>query len=145
MRTLIAHEESGYEEWGASGSIRVNPGASGRGLTFAISPVWGAAGSQAERLWEARDARELGQDAEFEATGRLEAELGYGIGVPGTRGVVTPYAGVSLAEGSSRTVRAGTRWNVAPGAVLGLEATRQESTHGAAETNAIAFRTELRW
>ena len=145
FRTLIAHEESGYEEWGASGAIRVNPSQSGRGLTFAISPVWGAAGSQAERLWGARDARELGTEREFEATGRLEAELGYGIGVPGTRGVVTPYAGLSLAEGSSRTVRAGTRWNVAPGAVLGLEATRQESTDGAAGTNAIAFRTEIRW
>ena len=146
VRTLVAHADSGYEEWGASGSIQVAPGTGGRGLTLRIAPAWGATGSASERLWGARDAGELGARAtEFEAQGRVESEIGYGIGVPGTRGVVTPYAGLSLAEGSSRTVRAGTRWNVAPGAVLGLEATRQESTHGAAGTNAIAFRTELRW
>ena len=34
VRALVAHEESGYEEWGASGSIRINPGDSGRGLSL---------------------------------------------------------------------------------------------------------------
>ena len=144
VRALVTHEESGYEEWGASGAIRVNPSQSGRGLTFAIAPVWGSAGSQAERLWGARDARELGQEAEFEAEARLEAELGYGMSLPQTRGVVTPYTGLSLGEGT-RTNRAGTRWNLAPGAVLGLEATRQGGANGAAGTNAIELRTELRW
>ena len=118
---LLAHEESGYQEWGASGAIRVTPSGSGRGLTLSIAPVWGSTGSQAERLWGARDARELGLETEFEARARLEAELGYGIGVPGTRGVATPYTGLSLGEGGQRTYRAGARWNVAPGATLGLE------------------------
>ena len=26
VRTLVAHADSGYEEWGASGSIQVVPG-----------------------------------------------------------------------------------------------------------------------
>ena len=43
------------------------------------------------------------------------------------------------------TLRAGTRGNVAPGAVLEIEATRQESTDGAPATNAIEFQTEMRW
>ena len=30
-RTLVAHEDSGYREWGAGGSVRLDPGASGRG------------------------------------------------------------------------------------------------------------------
>ena len=38
-RTLLAHEASGYEDWGASGAIRVTPDASGRGLTLSIAPV----------------------------------------------------------------------------------------------------------
>ena len=145
VRALVAHEASGYEEWGASGAIRVNPSQSGRGLTFAIAPVWGSAGSASERLWTARNAGELGVEQEFEATARLETELGYGIGVPGTRGIVTPYAGLSLAEGSSRTYRAGTRWNLAPGAALALEGTRYEGPNENAGTNAIEFRTELHW
>ena len=94
FRGLVAHEESGYEEWGASGAIRVNPSESGRGLTFSIAPVWGSTGSQAERLWGARDAGELGPGGEFEAKARLETELGYGFGVPGTRAVMTPYTGL---------------------------------------------------
>ena len=145
VRALVAHEASGYQEWGASGAIRVNPSESGRGLTFAIAPVWGSAGSASERLWSARNTGELGVEEEFEATGRIETQLGYGIGMPGTRGVVTPYAGLSLSEGSSRTVRAGTKWSLAPGAVLGLEATRQGGANGTAGTNAITFRSELRW
>ena len=31
VRVLLAHEQAGYEEWGMSGSIRIDPGASGRG------------------------------------------------------------------------------------------------------------------
>ena len=145
VRALVAHEESGYEEWGASGAIRVNPSASGRGLTFGIAPVWGSSGSQSEPLWGSRDVSEIGQDAKFEATGRLEAELGYGFGVPWTRGVVTPYTGVSLSEGSSRTVRAGARWNLGPEAVLGFEGTRGEGGSGTTPSKSITFRTELRW
>ena len=145
VRALVAHEESGYQEWGASGAIRVAPSASGRGLIVSIAPVWGAAGSRSEHLWSARNAGELEAAQEFEATARLETDLGYGIGVPGTRGIVTPYAGLSLSEGSSRRYRTGARWNVAPGAVLGLEATRQGGANGTPGTNAIAFRTELRW
>ena len=41
VRALVAHEASGYEEWGASGAIRIAPSASGRGLTLSIAPVWG--------------------------------------------------------------------------------------------------------
>ena len=37
VRTLVAHEESGYEEWGASGAIHVSPDASGRGLSLSIA------------------------------------------------------------------------------------------------------------
>ena len=33
-RTLLAHAESGYREWGVSGALRVAPGARGRGLSL---------------------------------------------------------------------------------------------------------------
>ena len=145
LRGLIAHEESGYEEWGASGVIRISPGESGRGLTFTLAPVWGNPGSQANRLWGARDATALEPGGEFEAKARLETEVGYGFGVPGALGVVTPYTGLSLGEGEGRTVRAGARWQLAPGAVMGLEGTRRAGTDGAPGTSAVEFRTELRW
>ena len=75
VRTLVAHEESGYREWGASGAVRVAPGAFGRGLSLILAPAWGNAASAAERLWSMDDAAGLASGRDFEAKGRLEAEL----------------------------------------------------------------------
>ena len=145
VRGLVAHEESGYEEWGASGTVRVSPGQSGRGLTLSLTPVWGNAGSQAERLWGARDASGLEPGGEFRARARLETEVGYGLTGPRGVAVVTPYTGLSLAEDAGRTLRTGARWNLFEGAVMGLEGTRQAGRNGERGTNAVEFRTEIRW
>ena len=143
-RTLLVHEASGYEDWGASGAIRVTPDASGRGLTLSIAPTWGRTGSAADRLWSAHDARALGEDAEFEADSRIAIDAGYGFGLPGSRGVLTPYAGLTLGDAGNRTVRTGTRWQVSPDATFGLEATRQASDAGEAD-NRLMLRAALRF
>ena len=57
VRGLVAHEDTDYREWGASGALRVAPGADGRGLTLTVAPAWGAAEGGAERLWSHRDTR----------------------------------------------------------------------------------------
>ena len=125
VRGLIAHEESGYEEWGASGAIRITPSPSGRGLTLSIAPQWGRTGSATEQLWSAPDATALGTDRVFEGDARLALDAGYGIGVG--HGVLTPYAGLTLGDAGSRTVRTGARWHMGAHAVLGLEGTRRTS------------------
>ena len=142
VRMLVAHEESGYEEWGASGAMRITPSASGRGLTLSIAPEWGRTGSAAERLWSARDASGLGADRVFEGDARLALDAGYGVGVG--RGVLTPYAGLTLGDARSRTVRTGTRWQVGADAVLGLEGTRRTSGIGEAD-NHLMLRIALRF
>ena len=91
-RTLVAHKESGYDEWSASCAIRIDPGASGRGLSLSIAPTWGAAGSGVDRLWGLTHGEELG-NCEFEAERRLEAELGYGIFAPRHRPTNWPGRG----------------------------------------------------
>ena len=106
-RKLIAHEDSGYEEWGAGGSVRLDPGASGRGLSLSLAPVWGTPSSGVERLWSARDAAGLVRDDDFEAERRLEGEVGYGLGAFGEHGVVTPYAGLGLGGGRGPDVARG--------------------------------------
>ena len=75
-RTLIAHQASGFEEWGASAAVRLAPSASGRGLSVSIAPTWGRTGSASERLWSARDMGEFGGGGGFEADGRIEVQLG---------------------------------------------------------------------
>ena len=143
-RTLLVHEASGYEDWGASGAIRVTPDASGRGLTLSIAPVWGRTGSAAERLWSAHDARALGESSEFEAGSRLALDAGYGIGLAHRRGVLTPYAGLTLGDAGNRTVRTGTRWQLGPDAMVALEGFRQTSRAGEAD-NRLMLRVALRF
>ena len=144
MRSLIAHEDSGYKEWGASGAIRITPSPSGQGLMLSIAPEWGRTGSATDRLWSARDASALGADPEFEADSRIAIDAGYGLGLRHGRGVLTPYAGLTLGDAGNRTVRTGARWKLSPDTVVSVEATRQASDAG--ETaNELKLRIALRF
>ena len=81
VRRLVTHEDSGYGEWSAGGSVRIDPGASGRGLSLTLAPAFGAASSDTERLWSLGDARSLcrrradrrGQSSRSRSRLRLEA------------------------------------------------------------------------
>ena len=81
---------------------------------------------------------------EFEAGSSLQMDVGYGFGLPGNRGVLTPYAGLTLGDGGNRTVRTGTRWQLGPDAVLGLKGSRQASDAGEAD-NEVRLRAALRF
>ena len=80
VRGLIAHEASGYEEWGASASVVLEPDGNGRGLSLRVAPSWGAASSSVERLWSGDDTARLGQSPEYDDAAALQAELGTGCG-----------------------------------------------------------------
>ena len=146
VRALVAHEDSGYEEWGASGAIRVVPSASGRGLSLSLAPSWGNVVGGAEALWSARHATAFSVDEPLEAEGRFDAELGYGVGLQRAPGVLTHYAGLSLGDGGARTYRAGTRWQLAPEATLSFEGARAEGTTGAeGPVNGLLLRAAVRF
>lgn len=129
----------------ASGAMRIDPGESWRGLSLTITPSWGAASSGTDGLWSLADARSLAPDTEFEPGQRLEAELGYGLDVGHAPGVVTPYAGLSLSDGASRTWRTGARWAISPGATLGLAGTGSETAGDAAPAHGLMLRGVFRW
>ena len=170
-RGLVAHEDADYTEWGASGSVKIDPGAAGRGLSLSLSHAWGAAEGGAERLWGLGDARGLAPEAEAQAGSRLEAGLGYGFAVLGDRGVATPYAGLSRSE-TGETFKLGQRlrlgrasewrvegafgddgrtYSVGYGYRLGedldltLEASRREAANDDAPEHGIGFRLTARW
>ena len=142
VRGLVTHESPELREWGASGSLRIDPGAAGRGLSLTLTPAVGVASSATGRLWSAADAREFAPDGTFEAQQRLDAEVGWGLAAG--LGTATPYAGVGLAGGGARAWRAGVRWQVAPTASLDLEGTHSESARGETE-QAFMLRGSLRW
>ena len=141
-RGLLALGTGTFREWGASGSLRIGPGAAGRGLSLTLAPAVGAPASGTERLWSAAGVRALAADASFVARHRLDAEVGYGLAVADGLGTATPYAGVGL-TGGERTWRAGVRWQVAPAASLGLQGTRTESAAGS--EHGLLLNGSVRW
>ena len=140
-RALVAHNKD-VEEWGASGSMRLNPDADGFGLSFRLLPSWGASESGVARLWgEGTAARPTDGGGGNEA--RLETELGYGLPAFGGAGVTTPYAGFGLAQGGERDMRAGVRLGLGTGFDLGVEAERRENA--ADPEHAVRLGLRIRW
>ena len=128
---LLTHQARGFQEWSVGGSIQVAPDAAGRGLSFSLNTswgetswgetFWGEAASGVEPLWSPG-----AEHAEGVPTGRVDAELGYGLDTPGGRGLVTPYAGVTLAGGGVYVYRLGGRLSLGQAFSLVLEAERAE-------------------
>ena len=145
VRTLIAHESDDFEEWGASWSIGVSPDASGRGLSLTLAPAWGTTSSGVDRLWSLTSTQGLAGDEDFGVGPRVEAEVGYGLGLTQANGVLTPYAGLSLDDGGNRAYRTGTRWRFDRGTALHFELTRATGSDDAPPVNSLALRARLRW
>ena len=108
VRGLLAHEDSDYKEWGASGTIRIDPGPMGQGLALTLSPAWGAAQSGVNGLWSRQTTAGLAPQGGTQAqAGRLNAQVGYGLWLPSTGGLVTPFTGVAITGGDGWRTRAG--------------------------------------
>ena len=142
---VLAHAEKGFGEWGISGSVRIDPGILGRGLSLTVAPGWGAAQGGAERLQTYRETPGAGPERGFKPEGRLEAEIGYGLRGPHGAGLLTPLAGLSLSDRGTRRWRAGARWRVVPQTTLGFEGSREETRSRDEADHTIMFRASSRW
>ena len=88
--------------------MRIDPGASGRGLSLTLAPTWGAASSGVDGLWSRQTTAGLAPSGRPPAqAGRLNAQVGYGLWLPSTGGLVTPFTGVSVTDGDGWRTRAG--------------------------------------
>ena len=168
VRGLVAHEDANYSEWGASGSVRIEPDAAGRGLSLTLKPVWGTAEGRTERLWSAGNARGLAADGAADPGNGLEAEMGYGFSVLDGRGVATPFAGLTR-SGESERLRLGQRlklgvseWKLESefgeehrrftagygyrlGRAFDLELIRREPANDNAPEHGVALKVRARW
>ena len=134
---------------GRVGRGAAQPGERGRGLSFSLAPVWGAASSGVDRLWSARDARGLTPEGEFEAEQRWEGEMGYGLALFGDRFTGTPNLGAGFSE-TARAWRAGWRLTSVvpndPGFEVNLDATRKEAVGGTAPPeHGVTLKGTIRW
>ena len=144
MRGLLARDDSGYEEWGVSGALRIEPNLSGRGFSLTLAPTWGAASSVMDRLWSLRDTGRLARnDGPEDGGSGLETEVGYGLGA--RPGVVTPFAGLGLADGGARTLRLGARWALGPATSLNLEGVRREAANDDEADQRFDLSFGIRW
>ena len=67
-----------YKEWGVSGVIRQQTGINGQGLSFSLSPSYGATGNSANQVWERKLSDGNNRDDDYRA--RMEVNIGYGLG-----------------------------------------------------------------
>ena len=131
-RMLLAHEGD-MREWGASGLLRLQPGASGGGPSLQVKQSWGEADTRVKELWE-RGVADESERKERAPGARLDAELGYGLLEPfGRGGLLTPYAGVGFSEGSGRNYRLGARFELEAASAFSLEGSRREAAEAAVE------------
>ena len=146
-RTLLAHGGN-YEEWGIGGLIRIDPGAEGRGMSLSLVPAWGETQSGAQRLWNDGMTDRTAANDNGESTvpqGRLQAELGYGFGVFGGQGLLSPYGGLSLAGEGARRYSLGSRLEIGSSLNLSLEGERREADNDDAADHAVMLRGQLRF
>ena len=137
-----------YREWGFGGSVRFDPGAGGRGLSFSLLPAWGETASGVDRLWD-QDVAELASDDTAANDNvppmRLDSELGYGFGALGGRRLLTPYGGFALAGEGSRRYRIGGRFEIGSSLNLSLEGERREPANAAAAEHGVMLRMQASW
>ena len=145
---LAAHAEDRHREWGVSGSLKLVPGAAGRGLSMSLTPSYGVDRGDAQRLWTLPDAHALAANDEAATpSSRLDTELGYGLSVFGGGFTGTPNVGFGLSE-TARDWRLG--WRLTPagsgdtGFEVSLDATRRETANDDAE-HGVMVRSRLRW
>ena len=141
-RTLVAHGGD-YEEWGAGGSLRLDPGVSGQGFSVRLAPSWGAPQGGVDQLWE-RGLIGAGAGSTDGAM-RMSGELGYGLSAFGGRGVLTPYFGFSLLEQGAQEYRTGARLRVASALDITLQGTRRERTGHDNVDHGFTARAAVRW
>ena len=140
--------QSDYREWGLGGSLRLDPGTEGRGLSFSLFPTWGETSSGVDRLWD-QDVAELATDDGAANDNvpqmRLDSELGYGFGALGGHGLLTPYGGFSLAGEGSQRYRIGGRFEIGSSLNLSLEGERREPANDAAAEHGVMLRGQMRF
>ena len=102
FHTLVGRKD--YKEWGIQGTIRKTTSANERGLSFSLSPSYGATGNRANQVWERKLAD--GNKSNSNNNARLDVNMGYGLFTSG--GLLTPYS--ELRMGKNNRYRLGLHW-----------------------------------
>ena len=108
-RTLLAHEDGGYREWGIGGSLGLSARAGGRGLALSLSSQYGMVSSGVNALWARQTAAGLANRADMGPVSQYGAELSYGLVLPWRWGLLTPYSKLDWSGDRRRALQLGAR------------------------------------
>ena len=118
-------------EWGIGGSILLQPGQQGQGLSLALQPSFGQTNASLSYLhldpFSFTDPNELALSSS-PLTARFNAELAYGFPTA-NHALLTPYIDASLAH-SSNTYTTGLRYQLDSGLNLDLSASHRQRSSG---------------
>ena len=145
-RYLLAHQKSAFDEWGASLTLKLDPGEAKRGLWLALAPVWGAEASQVEQMWGSADVLQAGAESDTPPSlspAQVEFDIGYGLVTHEGAGLLTTYGGVSMAGPQSHGYRVGGRIELGEWIDLSVEGER--TTQGSGAAHQVALYGHLGW
>ena len=140
-RTLLAHGNGAYEEWGYNAAVEYRPGADGRGLRLRFGSNWGADRSGVQQLWSQQTAATLVRSDAMPSEQRFEAEIGFGLGADW---LWYPYAAADAAAGS-RAMRLGLKLTSGQTLEAGLEFGSREQAPGNPPEEAILLQGRIRF
>ena len=140
-RALPVHGAEGFRKWSLSGSLRYDPNASSElGPYFTLSSSRGLEEDGRQANWGIEtiaDPLQVGGDA---AGWDVDTELGYGLSALGGTATGTPWAGVSVSEGTPE-YRLGYRLAFGSDLRVGLAGTLRDN---ATETEPPDYQVTLR-
>ncbi len=131
-----------YEEWGFQGTVTLQPGADGQGLSLSLTPAYGAAAAGIEQIWSHGLATAATATAAAEHNARMNVRLGYGVSLS-SGSVLTPYGEIILDATDSH--RLGMNWKTPNKFDLNLLGERRPGTTTTDPEHSILMRGEIQF
>ena len=139
-RSFLARGDDDYREWGVRGTVQLDPGADGLGLSLRLQPSWGTPETGIARMWQ---PGAVSMASETEASAILDAELGYGLQGRDRNTVITPLVGFRQSSADERLWRLGVRLD--SGSAFGLDLALESGTHAGKSGHRLFLGGRLEW
>ena len=133
---MLVHEDADYREWGARGTVQVDPGADGLGLSVRLEPSWGTPESSVVGMWDGSVAFDR-TAFDGDTPAHLDAEIGWGLEAWSGRAVLTPIAGFGRSSEGEQILRLGARLSAVNGVELSLSGEHRTLGDGEAESGLV--------
>ena len=106
---LPVYSDEDYREYGFSLSASASPGIGGEGLAMLVATSLGPESGSTEAMLRRKLFGPVAAADDLADALSLNAEVGYGFPIVGSRTVLAPFGGLRLRDGGSREMRTGMR------------------------------------